>query len=60
MANFLLVTSDEHRADAVGCAGLRHVFTPNLDRLATSNSRFSNSYAVSPICVPAKAASVPV
>ena len=56
MTNFLIITSDEHRADAMGCAGHNHVRTPHLDRLAASGTRFSNAYTASPMCVPARAA----
>ena len=56
MTNFLHITSDEHRADAMGCAGHSHVLTPHLDRLTASGTRFSNAYTASPMCVTARAA----
>lgn len=56
MTNFLIITSDEHRADALGCAGHAHVRTPHLDRLAAGGTRFTNAYTQSPMCVPARAA----
>ena len=31
--NVLLIMTDQHRADALGCMGNRSVLTPNLDRL---------------------------
>lgn len=33
--NFLIIMSDEHRRDAMGCMGHRHVKTPHLDALAS-------------------------
>ncbi|MEM0946644.1 MAG: sulfatase-like hydrolase/transferase [Pseudomonadota bacterium] len=54
--NLLILCSDEHRADALGCAGHRAVKSPVLDRLASRGVRFSNAYTPSPMCVPARAA----
>ena len=53
--NVLFLFSDEHRRDASGCYGHHIVQTPNLDRLASTGTRFSNAYTSSPICVPARA-----
>ncbi len=54
--NLLVIMDDEHRADALGCAGHPIVQTPNIDRLAARGTRFENAYTNSPICVPARAA----
>ncbi|MXX87638.1 MAG: sulfatase-like hydrolase/transferase [Boseongicola sp. SB0677_bin_26] len=54
--NFLIVIADEHRKDALGCAGHPIVKTPNLDGLAARGTIFENAYTPSPICVPARAA----
>ena len=54
--NFLVIISDEHRKDALGCAGHPLVHTPHLDRLAARGTRFTNAYTSSPMCVPARAA----
>ena len=56
MRNLLVIVSDEHRFDAMGCAGHDFVRTPNLDALADRSVRFTNAYTPSPICVPARAA----
>lgn len=53
--NLLIIMSDEHRRDAMGCAGHKLVKTPNLDALAARGSRFDNAYTPSPMCVPARA-----
>lgn len=53
--NVLFLFSDEHRQDALGCAGHPVVRTPNLDALAARGTRFSTAYTSSPICVPARA-----
>ena len=54
-ANVLILFSDEHRRDALGCAGHPLVRTDNLDRLARRGTRFTRAYTPSPICVPARA-----
>lgn len=53
--NLLVVMSDEHRRDAMGAAGHAIVQTPVLDRLAAQGTLYTNAYATSPICVPARA-----
>ena len=52
----VMIMSDEHRADALGCAGHPFLQTPHLDALAADGTRFSDAYTPSPICVPARAA----
>ncbi len=56
--NVLFLISDQHRFDALGCAGHPVVRTPNLDRLAASSVRFERAYAASPLCGPCRSALV--
>ncbi|HTK11248.1 MAG TPA: sulfatase-like hydrolase/transferase [Ktedonobacteraceae bacterium] len=53
--NILLIMSDEHRRDLMGCAGHPLVQTPNLDALSAQGVRFANAYCNSPLCVPSRA-----
>ncbi|SMC39805.1 sulfatase [Primorskyibacter flagellatus] len=53
--NIVVIFSDQHRADAMGCAGSAFVQTPNLDRLAAEGVRFQNAYTPWPVCTPARA-----
>ena len=53
--NVVLVMSDQHRADMMGCAGDAGVLTPNLDRLAGEGVRFSRVSCQGPLCMPARA-----
>lgn len=55
MRNILLLCSDQHSRQALGCYGQPHVLTPNLDALAARGTRFTNAYTPSPICVSARA-----
>jgi len=54
--NLLILISDEHRKDAMGCVGHPIVQTPNLDALAARGAVFENAYTPSPMCVPTRAA----
>lgn len=53
--NIVLILSDQHRADAMGCAGSAFVQTPRLDRLAAEGVRFAEAYTPWPVCTPARA-----
>src|SRR5690554_2578737 len=52
--NFLIVTTDQHPWDHLGCAG-HPIATPALDRLAAEGMRFSRCYSVHPLCMPTRA-----
>jgi arylsulfatase len=53
--NIVVVMSDQHRADLLGCAGEPVVQTPALDSLAASGVRFSRVNCQGPLCMPARA-----
>jgi len=45
----LLIMSDQHRADIMGCAGDPLVRTPRMDRLAAEGIRFASAYCQAPV-----------
>src|SRR5215469_9180398 len=51
--NILLLFTDQHRWDALGCTG-GWVATPNIDKIAAEGSVFSNCVTPAPVCVPAR------
>ena len=51
--NFLLVTLDTTRADAIGAWSGRPDVTPHLDTLAREGVRFDRAYSVTPLTIPA-------
>lgn len=53
--NLLILMSDEHSRQHLGCYGNPVVRTPHLDALAARGTTFVNAYANSPICVPTRA-----
>jgi len=54
--HILMIMSDQHRADAMGCSGDPAIHTPNMDRLAREGVRFTNMYSTTPTCTPARTA----
>ena len=53
--NILLIHSDQHRHDCLGCNGHPLLSTPHLDRLASEGVNFRHAYTPAPICSPARA-----
>ncbi|GAB3462133.1 sulfatase-like hydrolase/transferase [Streptomonospora sediminis] len=53
--NLLFLMTDQHRVDTLGCYGNPHVATPNIDRLASTGTRFDRCYTPTAICTPARA-----
>jgi arylsulfatase A-like enzyme len=54
--NFVLFLVDDLGQRDLGCYGSSFYETPNLDRLATQGTRFTNAYAACPVCSPTRAA----
>jgi len=48
--NVLLLISDDHGIDQLGCYGNQKIKTPNLDQLAKQGVRYSNAFCVSASC----------
>ncbi len=53
--NVILIMTDQHRGDCLGCAGHPVVETPHLDSLANDGVNFTNAYSAVPSCIPARA-----
>ena len=50
--NIIWVFGDQHRAQALSCAGDPNLSTPNLDRLAADGVHFTDAVSVYPLCCP--------
>jgi N-sulfoglucosamine sulfohydrolase len=48
--NIVLIVSDDHGLDAVGCYGNPVIKTPNLDALAREGVRFTNAFCTTASC----------
>lgn len=53
--NILLILSDQHRYDCLGCHGHPLLRTPHLDALAATGTDFTDAYCPVPLCTPARA-----
>jgi N-sulfoglucosamine sulfohydrolase len=48
--NIVLIVSDDHGLDALGCYGNKVIKTPNLDQLASEGVRFTNAFCTTASC----------
>ncbi len=53
--NIVLIFCDDLGYHEVGVNGLKHVETPNIDRLAKGGLQLTRFYTASPVCAPARA-----
>ena len=53
--NFLLIMTDQQRADHLGCYGSPILKTPHIDALAARGVAFDRCYVATPICMPNRA-----
>jgi arylsulfatase A-like enzyme len=54
--NFIVILCDDLGYGDVGCFGARKIRTPNIDRMATEGTKFTDFYAAAPLCTPSRAA----
>ena len=54
--HIILIMSDQHRGDALGCMGNTSVISPNIDQLSREGTLFCNGYSSTPSSTPARAA----
>jgi N-sulfoglucosamine sulfohydrolase len=52
--NIVLIVSDDHGREAVGCYGNKVVQTPNIDALAKEGILFTNAFATVASCSPSR------
>lgn len=56
--NILLITTDQHRLDSIGCYGNPDIRTPHLDSIASEGFRVDNMFVAAPVCAPNRASLV--
>ena len=54
--NILVILTDDMGWGDPGCFGNKEMATPNIDRLASEGTRFTQFYVASPICSPSRVA----
>jgi arylsulfatase A-like enzyme len=52
--NILLIHTEHHRGDALGCVGHPVLLTPNMDTIAQQGVRFTRFYSACPSCIAAR------
>jgi arylsulfatase A-like enzyme len=52
--NIIWIFGDQHRAQALGCAGDPNIHTPNIDRLASEGLWLKNAVCNTPLCTPSR------
>ncbi|ONI43881.1 hypothetical protein AN641_06445 [Candidatus Epulonipiscioides gigas] len=53
--NIIFMLTDDQRYDTFGFMGYTQVYTPNIDKMASEGTKFSNAFHVAPICMPSRA-----
>lgn len=53
--NIILIYSDNHPANLLGCYGNSEISTPHLDALASQSVRFTEAYSPNAMCSPCRA-----
>ena len=53
--NFIFMTTDGHRPDALSLNGNSILRTPNFDRIGREGMQFTNSFVVNALCLPSRA-----
>ena len=53
--NVLVIMTDQHRTDTIGCLGNPHAQTPVIDEMGRNGFAFTNCFTPTAICTPARA-----
>lgn len=53
--SIVLIVADDHRFDALGCAGHPFLQTPHLDALARGGAHLRNAFVTTSLCSPSRA-----
>jgi arylsulfatase A-like enzyme len=53
--NFIFMTTDGHRPEALSLSGNPIIRTPNFDRVGREGMQFRNSFVVNALCLPSRA-----
>ncbi|MFC1504429.1 sulfatase [Spirochaetota bacterium] len=56
--NIIIIHTDQHRYDSLGCNGNTVIKTPNIDSLTATGVNFSRAYVNQPLCVPQRCSMV--
>ena len=54
--NVIIIYTDDQGAVDLGSYGSKDIYSPNIDKLAKTGTRFTQSYVAAPVCAPSRAA----
>ena len=54
--SFIIIYTDDQRADALGCTGNKAIITPTMDSLCRYGMHFQNAFVTLSVCSPSRAA----
>lgn len=54
--NVIIIYTDDQGAVDLGSYGAKDIYSPNIDKLASEGTRFTQSYVAAPVCAPSRAA----
>lgn len=54
--NLIIILTDDQGYADLSCFGGKHVYTPNIDRMAKEGVRMTDFYVAAPLCTPSRAA----
>ncbi|UMB61046.1 sulfatase-like hydrolase/transferase [Lutibacter sp. A80] len=54
--NVIIIYTDDQGAVDLGSYGAKDIYSPNIDNLAKSGTKFTQSYVAAPVCAPSRAA----
>ena len=54
--NVIVIYTDDQGAIDLGSYGAKDIYSPNIDKLASEGTRFTQAYVAAPVCAPSRAA----
>jgi len=54
--NVVIIFTDDQGYGDLSCFGGTHVYTPNIDKMASEGAKLTSFYVASPLCTPSRAA----
>ncbi len=54
--NIIMILTDDQGSIDLNCYGAKDLYTPNMDRIATEGTRFTQFYSAASDCSPSRAA----
>ncbi|KJD37210.1 arylsulfatase [Tamlana sedimentorum] len=56
LPNVVIIFTDDQGYADLSCFGGKHVYTPNIDKMASEGAKLTSFYVAAPLCTPSRAA----